>query len=119
MKARLPKEYQNKGAGNMNDMIRQAQKVQEQMKLKQDELAEREFSTTAGGGMIELVMTGAHELKSVKIKPELIDPDAPEDLEDMIIAGVNAIIQKVDEESSAEMDKISGALSIPGMPGMF
>jgi hypothetical protein len=118
MKARLPKEYQNKGAGNMNDMIRQAQKMQELMQEKQAELAEREFSTQAGGGMIELVMTGAHELKSVKIKPELIDPAAPEDLEDMIIAGVNAIIQKVDEESGAEMDKISGGLSIPGMPGM-
>ena len=115
MKARLPKEYQNKGAGNMNDMIRQAQKMQEQVKIKQDELSEREFSTQAGGGMIELVMTGAHELKSVKIKPELIDPDAPEDLEDMIIAGVNAIIQKVDEESSAEMDKITGGLNLGGM----
>ncbi|MDR2531391.1 MAG: YbaB/EbfC family nucleoid-associated protein [Oscillospiraceae bacterium] len=115
MKARLPKEYQNKGAGNMNDMIRQAQKMQEQMKLKQDELAEREFSTAAGGGMIELTMTGAHELKSVKINPDLIDPAAPEDLEDMIIAGVNAVIQKVNEESAAEMDKISGGLNIPGM----
>ncbi|MCL2019963.1 MAG: YbaB/EbfC family nucleoid-associated protein [Oscillospiraceae bacterium] len=115
MKARLPKEYQNKGTGNMNDMIRQAQKMQEQMKIKQDELSEREFSTTAGGGMISLVMTGAHELKSVKINPALIDPEAPEDLEDMIIAGVNAVIQKVNDESAAEMDKISGGLNIPGM----
>ncbi|MCL2697616.1 MAG: YbaB/EbfC family nucleoid-associated protein [Oscillospiraceae bacterium] len=115
MKARLPKEYQNKGAGNMNDMIRQAQKMQEQMGIKQAELAEREWSTTAGGGMIELTMTGAHELRSVKIKPELIDPDAPEDLEDMIIAGVNAIIKLVDDESAAEMEKISGGLNIPGM----
>ena len=115
MKARLPQEYQNKGAGNMNDMIRQAQKMQEQVKIKQEELAVREFTTTAGGGMIELVMTGAHELKSVKINPELIVPEAPEDLEDMIIAGVNAIIQKVDEESAAEMDKITGGLNLGGM----
>ncbi|MCL1822749.1 MAG: YbaB/EbfC family nucleoid-associated protein [Oscillospiraceae bacterium] len=115
MKARLPKEYQNKGAGNMNDMIRQAQKMQEQVKIKQEELAEREFSTTAGGGMIELTMTGAHELKSVKIKPELIDPKAPEDLEDMIIAGVNAVIQKVDEESTVEMEKITGGMNLGGM----
>ncbi|MCL2077224.1 MAG: YbaB/EbfC family nucleoid-associated protein [Oscillospiraceae bacterium] len=112
MKARLPKEYQNKGAGNMNDMIRQAQKMQEQVKIKQEELAEREFSTTAGGGMIELVMTGAHELKSVKINPDLIDPEAPEDLEDMVIAGVNAMIQKVDEESAAEMEKVTGGLDL-------
>jgi DNA-binding YbaB/EbfC family protein len=115
LKARLPKEYQNKGAGNMNDMIRQAQKMQEQVGAKQAELAEREWSTTAGGGMIELVMTGAHELKSVKIKPELIDPEAPEDLEDIVIAGVNAIIKLVDEESAAEIEKISGGLNIPGM----
>jgi len=112
MKARLPKEYQNKGPGNMNDMIRQAQKMQEQVKVKQDELAERAFSTTAGGGMIELVMTGARELKSVKINPDIIDRDSPEDLEDMIVAGVNAIIQKVDGESAAEMEKITGGLNL-------
>jgi len=115
MKARLPKEYQNKGAGNMNDMIRQAQKMQELVKIKQDELAETEFTAQAGGGMIELTMTGAHELRSVKINPELIDPEAPEDLEDIIIAGVNAIIQKVNEESSAEMDKITGGLNLGSM----
>jgi hypothetical protein len=54
----------------------------------------------------------------VKINPELIDPAAPEDLEDMIIAGVNAVIQKVDEESTAEMDKVSGGFNLPGMAGM-
>ena len=97
MKARLPAEYQNKGAANMNQMIRQAQKMQDDIAEVQAKLDETEFTASAGGGMIELVMTGGKVLKSVKLNPDCIDKDNPEDLEDIIIAGVNAILTKVDE----------------------
>ncbi len=115
MKARLPKEYQNKGAGDMNSMIKQAQKMQDNIKLLQDELDTREFTTTAGGGMIELTMTGGRVLKSVKINPDVVDKDSIEDLEDIVLAGVNAILEKVDTESAAEMEKITGGISLPGL----
>lgn len=115
MKARLPAEYQNKGAGNMNQMIRQAQKMQTEMEELQQKLNQTEFTASAGGGMIDLVMTGDKKLQSVKINPECIDKDNPEDLEDIIIAGVNAVIAKVEEETTKEMDKVTGGLNMPGL----
>ena len=115
MKARLPQGFQNKGAGNMNDMVRQAQKVQEQIREKQAELETREYTVSAAGGMIELVMNGAHELKSVKLRPEVVDSDNVEDLEDVILSGVNAVVAKVDAECAAEMETVTGGLSMPGI----
>ena len=115
MKARLPAEYQNKGAANMNQMIKQAQKMQDDIAAVQEKLDETEFSVSAGGGMIELTMTGGKVLKSVKLNPDCIDKDNPEDLEDIIIAGVNAMLQKVEEESTKEMEKVTGGLSMPGL----
>ena len=114
MKARLPEGY-GKGAGGMNSMIKQAQKVQEDMQVLQEQLNQREYNIAAGGGLIELTMTGSKELKSVKLNPEIIDKDNPEDLEDVIIAGVNAIIAKIEEEHAAAMEKITGGMNIPGM----
>ena len=115
MKARLPAEYQNKGAANMNQMIKQAQKMQDDIAEVQAKLDETEFTASAGGGMIELVMTGGKVLKSVKLNPDCIDKDNPEDLEDIIIAGVNAVISKVEEESAKEMEKVTGGLNMPGL----
>ncbi len=115
MKARLPLAYQNKGAGNMNQMIKQAQKMQEDITNVQAELEQREFSVTAGGGMIELTMTGGRKLKTLKLNPECVDSENIEDLQDIIIAGVNAMITKVDEESAAEMEKVTGGVNIPGL----
>jgi len=114
MKARLPEGY-GKGAGGMNSMIKQAQKMQEEMAALEESFKEREYNITAGGGLIELTMSGKKELKSVKISPDVIDKDNPEDLEDVIIAGVNAIITKVQEDYEASMEKISGGLNMPGM----
>ena len=115
MKARLPAEYQNKGAANMNQMIRQAQKMQDDIAEVQAKLDETEFTASAGGGMIELVMTGGKVLKSVKLNPDCIDKDNPEDLEDIIVAGVNAVLTKVEEESAKEMEKVTGGLNMPGL----
>lgn len=115
MRARLPQEYQNKGAANMNQMIKQAQKMQDDIAAVQAKLDETDFTVSAGGGMIELTMTGGKKLKSVKLNPDCIDKDSPEDLEDIIIAGVNAILEKVDEESAKEMEKVTGGLNMPGL----
>ena len=85
MKARLPEGYGG-GAQNMNSMIKQAQKIQEQMEAKQEELNEREFTGSAGGGAVEVVMTGKKEITRLEIKPEVVDPEDIEMLQDLIMA---------------------------------
>jgi len=117
MKARLPEGY-GKGAGGMNSMIKQAQKMQEDMAELQEKLNAREYTTTAGGGLIELTMTGDKVLKSVKINPDVVDKDSIEDLEDVVVAGVNAIIAKVTEDHEQSMEKVTGGMNL-GVPGMF
>lgn len=114
MKARLPKEYQNSAPGNMNAMVRKAQKMQEDMERVQNELAEKEFTKQVGGGALELVMTGDKQLKSVTLKSEVVDPDDIEMLQDLIISGVNEILKEVDEYGASEMEKVTGGVSFPG-----
>ena len=115
MKARLPQGYTNKGAANMNSMVKQAQKMQEDIQIVQERLEETEFTETAGGGMVELTMTGGRVLKELKINPDIVNKDEIDELQDIIIAGVNAIIQKIDEESAKEMEKVTGGVSFPGL----
>lgn len=115
MKARLPKEYQNRGANNMNSMIKQSQKMQEDIERVQAELEARDFTASAAGGMIEVTMSGAKVLKEVKLNPEVVDKDAIEDLQDVIVAGVNAVITQIEEVSAAEMEKVTGGVNIPGL----
>ncbi len=113
MKARLPKEYQN-AAPNMNSMVKKAQKMQEDMTRVQEELAVKEFTKQVGGGALELVMTGDKQLKSVTLKPEVVDPDDIEMLQDLIISGVNEILKEVDDYGANEMEKVTGGVSFPG-----
>ena len=108
MKARLPQGYQN-STPNMNQMVRKAQKMQEDIGKIQEELA-----VQVGGGAIELVMTGDKQLKSVTIKPEVVDPEDIEMLQDLIISGVNEILKEVDDYGAAEMEKVTGGVSFPG-----
>ena len=115
MKARLPQGYTNKGAANMNSMVKQAQKMQEDIQAVQERLEQTEFTETEGGGMVELTMTGGRELKEIKINPDIVDKDDIESLQDVIVAGVNAIIHKIDEESAKEMEKVTGGVSFPGL----
>ena len=114
MKARLP-QGMGGGPSNMNQMIRQAQKMQEEMTKAQEELNAKGYVTTSGGGMIEVTITGKKELKSVKLKPEVVDPEDIEMLEDLIVAAVNEAIRTAEEDSAKRMEKITGGLNVPGM----
>ena len=102
------------GGANMQQLMRQAQKLQEQMTKAQEELDEREYTAQAGGGMISVTVTGKRELKALDIKPECVDPDDVEMLQDMILAAVNEALRVAEENRNSEMSKIA-----PGMGGMF
>lgn len=114
MKARLPK-----GIGgtqqNMQGMIKQAQKMQEEMEAVQEELNSREYTISSGGNMVECTMNGKKEVLAIKIKPEAMDPNDTEILEDMIKGAINEAIRKVEEVHNSEMEKITNGLSLPGM----
>ena len=99
----------------MNSMIKQAQKMQADMAALQEELENKEYTTTVGGGAVEVTMTGKKELKALKLKPEVVDPDDIEMLEDLIISAVNEVNGKIDTESSDRMSKITGNMNLPGM----
>ena len=114
MKARLP-QGMGGGPGNMNQMIRQAQKMQEEMGRVQEELADKEYSATSGGGMIEVTVTGKKELKAVKLKPEVVDPEDIEMLEDLVVAAVNEALRAAEEDSTQRMNAITGGFGVPGM----
>ena len=113
MKVRLPQ------GGGMQNMIKQAQTMQEDMQAKQAELEAKEYDVSAGGGVIDVKINGKREILSVKLAEEIVDPDDIETLEDLIIAAINEAIKTVDADAAAEMAKITGGMGIPGMPGMF
>ena len=114
MKARLPKGVGG-GPGNMQSMIKQAQKMQEQMTQLQTELDEREYTAAAGGGAVSCTVSGKREVLRLDIKPEVVDPEGVEMLSDLITAAVNEALRKAVETSEAEMNKITGGLNIPGL----
>jgi DNA-binding YbaB/EbfC family protein len=116
MKVRLPKGMGG-GPQDMNSLMRQAQKMQEDMQTKQAELEEREYEISAGGGVVNLKINGKKEILSISLEPEIIDPDDKETLEDILVAAVNEAIKRVEDTHNEEMSKITGALG--GMPGMF
>ena len=114
MKVRLP-QGMGGGPSNMQSMIKQAQKMQEEMAQKQAELEEREYETSAGGGVVNVKINGKKEILSVKIDPEVVDPDDVETLEDLVVAAVNEAIKTVEAISAEEMQKITGNIGLPGM----
>lgn len=117
MKARLPQGY-NKGVGNMNAMIKQAQKMQEEMAEVQTQLESTNYSATVGGGAVEVVVNGKKVLQSVTIKQEVVDPDDVEMLQDLIISAVNEAMRKADEDSEARMSKITGNMDVGNLGGL-
>ncbi|MBQ8618187.1 MAG: YbaB/EbfC family nucleoid-associated protein [Clostridia bacterium] len=100
--------------GNMQQLMRQAQKMQQMMVAKQEELDAREYEGTAGGGAVACKISGKRQLISLTIQPDAVDPDDVEMLQDMIVAAVNDALKKGEETREAEMNKIGG-----GMGGMF
>lgn len=102
------------GGGGMN-MMKQAQKMQEDMVRLNQEMEEREYTSTVGGGIVSATVTGKKELRSVVIKPEAVDPDDVEMLQDMVVAAVNEAMRQADTEMETEMGKITGGMSIPGL----
>ena len=103
------------GGGNMQQLARQAQKLQQQMAKKQEEIEAREFEATAGGGMATAKVNGKKELLSITIKPEAVDPDDVEMLQDMVLAAVNEALRTASETSEREMSKLTGGLNMPGL----
>ena len=99
------------GGMNMNNLMKQAKKMQEEMQKSQEELSSKEFDSTAGGGAISVKVTGEKVLKEIKIKPEVVDPDDVEMLEDLILTCVNEALRKVDSAQSQEF----GKFNIPGL----
>ena len=103
--------------GNMNNLMKQAQRMQRQMEETTKELEEKEYTAAAGGGAVEVTVSGKKELLSVKIAEEVVDPDDIEMLEDLIMAATNEALRKVEEETNAVMSKLTGGLT--GMGGGF
>lgn len=113
MKARVPKGF---GApNNMQSMLQQAQKMQEKITEKQDEINEMEFTSSVGGGAVEAVVNGKKELKSITIKPEIVDPEDIDMLQDLVMAAVNEALRQAEETSTVELEKITGGISMPGL----
>lgn len=114
MKARLP-QGMGGGPSNMQGMIKQAQKMQEMIEQKKAELEEKEFTASSGGGMVEVTANGKHEIKSIGINPEVVDPEDVEMLEDMLLAALNEAMRQIDETEEREMNAVTGGLNIPGL----
>ena len=100
------------GGGNMQQLMRQAQKMQQDMQKKQAELNASTFTAQAGGGMVTVTVYGTKELKSIELKPEVVDPDDIEMLQDLIVAGVNAAIKEASETVEREMSKLTGGMNL-------
>ena len=114
MKVRIPKGMGG-GPQDMNALMRQAQKMQDDMAAKQAELEEREYDISAGGGVANIKINGKKEILSISLEPEIIDPDDKETLEDILVAAVNEAIKRVEDTNSEEMAKITA--NMPGLPG--
>ncbi len=114
MKANIPKGMGG-GPQNMNAMIRQAQKMQEDMAALQEELDAREYDISAGGGVVGVKINGKKEILSINIEPEIVDPDDIETLSDILVAAVNEAIKRVEDTNNEEMGKITGSVGLPGM----
>ena len=106
------------GGINMN-MIKQAQKMQQDMLKMQEEMENKEYEATVGGGMVKAVVNGKHTVLSVEINPEAVDPEDVEMLQDMVVAAVNEAMRKAESEASANMNKLTGSLNLGGLGGLF
>ena len=114
MKARIPGAQQ----GGSANMMKKIQEMQEEMSRVQQEVEETEFTASAGGGAVEVTISGKREVTKVKLQEEVVDPDDVEMLEDLLVAAVNEALEKVDAETTSAMSKFTGGMG-GGMPGLF
>ena len=112
MKVRIPNSG---GPSNMAGMLKQAQKMQEDMEALQADLESREYEISAGGGVVGVKINGKREILNISVDPEIVDPDDVETMTDILVAAVNEAIKKVDAVSQEEMGKITGGMGLPGM----
>ena len=101
--------------GNMNNLMKQAQRMQRQVEETTKELEEKEYSASAGGGAVSVTVTGKKTVKALEIKPEVVDPEDIEMLQDLIISAVNEAVNQVEATTESEMSKITGGVSLPGL----
>ncbi len=109
MKARIPNQ------GGQANMMKKLQQMQDDMARVQKECEEAQYSASSGGGAVEVTVNGSHQLVSVKIQPDVVDPEDVEMLEDLLVASVNEAMRKADETLEREMGKITGGMNIPGL----
>ena len=114
MKANIPKGMGG-GPQNMQAMLRQAQKMQEDMAAKQEELNAREYDVSAGGGVVNVKINGKREILAIDLEPEIVDPDDIETLSDILVAAINEAIKRVDDTNNEELNKITGPMNLPGL----
>jgi len=100
---------------NMNQMMKQVKKMQEQMLKAQEELGSKTVEATAGGGVVTVVVNGHKKIMSIAIKPEAVDPDDVEMLQDLVLTAVNEALNQVDELANKDMNKFTGGMKIPGL----
>ena len=103
------------GGGNMNNVMKQAQAMQKKMQDMQKEVEESEFEASAGGGAVTVKVSGKKEILGISIKPEVVDPDDIEMLQDLVISAVNEALRKVDDAQASQMSKMTGGMNIPGL----
>lgn len=103
------------GMGNMNNMMKQVQKMQKNMEKVQAEVEEKEVEASVGGGAVTVIASGKKLITSIKIKPEVADPDDIEMLEDLVLAATNEALRKAEELVASEMGKVTGGMNIPGL----
>ena len=115
MKARLPQGMGKGPSNNMNQMHKQAQKMQDDITALQADLEQREFEGTAGGEVVKVVINGKRNVLKLEIKPEVVDPQDVEMLQDLIMSAFNQAVANLDEISDAEMQKLTGGVSFPGL----
>lgn len=116
MKANIPKTGIG---GNQAGMMKQIQKMQEDMEAKQNEVQETEFTASAGGGAVEVAVKGTHEVASIKIQPDVVDPEDVEMLEDLLLAALNEANRKAAEAMENAMGSVTNGMNIPGLGGLL
>ena len=118
MRANIPKGLGG-GPQNMQALMRQVQKAQEEVAQKQEELDAREYDISAGGGVVNVKINGKREILAIDLKPEIVDPDDIETLSDILVAAVNEAIKRVDTTNADELNRITGQVNLPNLPGLM